>query len=60
MYYFLLGSYDRIYFQHRIKNNAEEAPFGIPGVINEPENDLRFKSTVESKIVFFGNRLVLL
>ena len=36
----------------KIRNNAEEAPFGIPGVRNEPNNDLRVKPIVENKIGF--------
>ena len=36
----------------KIRNNKEEAPFGILGEINEPENDLRVKPIVEIKIGF--------
>ena len=36
----------------KIRNNKEEAPFGIPGVSTEHENNLRFKLIVKSKIFF--------
>ena len=34
----------------KIRNNAVEAPFGIPGTSTEPKNNLRFKLLVERKI----------
>ena len=30
-----------------IRNNTEEAPFGIMGASTEPENDLRLKTITE-------------
>ena len=36
----------------KIINNTEEAPFGIPGVSTEPENNLGVNLIVESKISF--------
>ena len=44
----------------KLRNNTEEAPFRIPDVITEDENDLRVKPIVESNIFSVGNRLVLL
>ena len=37
---------------HKIRNNTVEAPFGVPGAITEPNNELRVKLIVESEIGF--------
>ena len=39
----------------KIRNKAEEAPFGIPGDITEPKNNVRDKQIVESEIGFMLN-----
>ena len=36
----------------QIRNNTEEAPFGIPGASTEPNNNLRANPIVESEIGF--------
>ena len=36
----------------KLRNNTEEAPFGIPGASTELESNLRVNTTVESKIGF--------
>ena len=37
----------------KTEKNTKVAPFGIPGVITEPEDNFRVNLIVESKIVFF-------
>ena len=39
-------------YSKKIRNNTEEAPFGIPGASTEPKNDMKVKATVESDIGF--------
>ena len=47
-------------FSKKIRNNIEEAPFGISGASTEPENHLRVKTIVEREIFNAENRLGLL
>ena len=36
----------------KLRNNIEEAPFDIPGVSTEHDNNLRVKPIVEREILF--------
>ena len=38
----------------KIRNNTVEVSFGIPGVINKPENNFRVKPIVESEVDFLS------
>ena len=39
-------------YRTKLRNNTEEAPFGITGAITAHENNLRAKLIVESNIFF--------
>ena len=39
-------------FNTKLRNNTYKAPFGIPGVSTESNNDLRVKTIIEGDIGF--------